>query len=263
MSYVVYLSWSNILTCTHILFVLLLKHKITAEVIAKRPSPSPLNGELSGSGRALLQAATTPQPKRPFKKRKVATPNSDSGSTPTHPNKKTTAGTTKKKSRSTSKSISPEQDKALSERALFLSQTIEVEPGLYRELLLHMALQRETPRKSPPTTIATPTEGVSTPDSHGHTTKPSSTSNGTASTATASASAASATAVSPESNNSCPANFPEVVSIGKRRGNQYVEGVRTFVGDSTLDKVITDGFFWKDVPELESILQVRGHNITC
>ena len=39
------------------------------------------------------------------------------------------------------------------------------------------------------------------------------------------------------------------VSIGKKRGNQFVEGV------SSGSNVITDGFFWKDVPELEAILQ--------
>ena len=51
------------------------------------------------------------------------------------------------------------------------------------------------------------------------------------------------------------------ISIGKRRGNQYVEGVGVTTmmggdgsGDGS-DKVITNGFFWKDVPELESILQ--------
>ena len=56
----------------------------------------------------------------------------------------------------------------------------------------------------------------------------------------------------------------KVVSIGKRRGNQYVEGVSVMNalelsgedgGDGNYKRIITDGFFWKDVPELEGILQ--------
>lgn len=152
----------------------------------------------------------TPSPKKPIKKRKVST-TSTTSPTPakkiTPPSKKSKK-TKSKRSNSPSElhAVSPEQAQHLSSRALFLSQAIEAEPSLYRTLLLHMALERETPRKASATTG----------------TSPANSSNPT--------------------NSKCIS--PGEVSIGKKRGNQYVEGVRTLVGESS-SKVITDGFFWK------------------
>jgi len=129
---------------------------------------------------------------------------------------------TKKKRSSSADSpvLTPEQHQMLTARAKFLSQTVQAEPGLYRSILLHMALERETPRKP----------GGGAPD---HKKSPKS-----AVTATANTNG-------------------EEVSIGRRRGNQHVEGVGSITLDANGKKIITNGFFWKDLPELESIL--RNH----
>lgn len=219
----------------------------TAEVLAKgSPSPSdadglqahitPAKGTVATSADTALEATTpaatdaatntgiptkfvaTPTPKRPFKKRKVAgTPARNA--TPQQPKKKARKQRSKSSGAAgadaatgsfvttpTDPAVTPEQDRILTSRALSLSRAIEADPELYRAILLHMALGRETPRK----------KGGGAPDHKG----------GNASQESGS------------------------IGIGKRRGNQYVEGV-----SSLKDNVITDGFFWKDVPELESILQ--------
>jgi len=130
---------------------------------------------------------------------------------------------TKKKRSSSADSpvLTPEQHQMLTARAKFLSQTVQAEPGLYRSILLHMALERETPRKP----------GGGAPD---HKKSPKST-----------------TATATSNTNG------EEVSIGRRRGNQHVEGVGSITLDANGKKIITNGFFWKDLPELESIL--RNH----
>ena len=185
------------------------------------------------------KAVTTPKPKRPIKKRKVE--KTPSKKTPTPPNKKmkvqrqsnttntTPLTTTDKTTPDAHPAISPEQEQLLTSRAKFLSQTIESEPGLYRAILLHMALEREAPRKP----------GGGAPD-HKCPRKFSPSNN-----AVSSASVASVASV---------AASPNEVSIGHRRGNQYVEGVSTSSNDGS-SKIITNGFFWKDLPELEAILQ--------
>ena len=43
-------------------------------------------------------------------------------------------------------------------------------------------------------------------------------------------------------------------------GNQHVEGVGSITLDANGKKIITNGFFWKDLPELESILQKHMEN---
>lgn len=170
------------------------------------------------------KAATTPKPKRPIKKRKVQkTPGKKTPSPPTKKVKRTkssTSPTTATTSSTTPEgprpALSPEQDQFLTSRAQFLSQTIESEPGLYRAILLHMALERETPRKP----------GGGAPDHK-------------------------------SANKSSPSVSSDEISIGKCRGNQYIEGVSAEVGedDTTKKIIITGGFFWKDFPELESVLQ--------
>ena len=153
----------------------------------------------------------------PLKKRKVEktkTPPSSS------PNKKMKMTKKKRSSSADSLVLTPEQHQMLTARAKFLSQTVQAEPGLYRSILLHMALERETPRKP----------GGGAPD---HKKSPKSATSATAST------------------------NGEEVSIGRRRGNQHVEGVGSITLDANGKKIITNGFFWKDLPELESIL--RNH----
>ena len=168
------------------------------------------------------KAATTPKPKRPIKKRKVQkTPGKKTPSPPTKKVKISMSSTSPTNTATTSSTtpegprpaLSPEQDQFLTSRAQFLSQTIESEPGLYRAILLHMALERETPRKP----------GGGAPDHK-------------------------------SANKSSPS---DEIGIGKRRGNQYIEGMSAEVGedDTTKKIIITTGFFWKDFPELERVLQ--------
>ena len=223
----------------------------TAEVIAKRPSPSPTNllevqhrqaaaantNYLGTTNNAAPSSTATnnnnemytPSPRKPIKKRKVykqSTPSPTFTATTTTktPNnkkkrsKKSKSSITPKQQQQQSAQLSPEQNQHLTNRALFLSQTIESEPSLYRTLLLHMALERETPRR--PAGLVQPQQPVSQKSP-------------------------------PADSVSKKVASPSVgeVSIGKKRGNQFVEGV------SSGSNVITDGFFWKDVPELEAILQ--------
>ena len=173
----------------------------------------------SATGSEMTVDADTPNSSVPLKKRKVEktkTPPSSS------PNKKMKM--TKKKQRSDdSPVLTPEQHQMLTARAKFLSQTVQAEPGLYRSILLHMALERESPRKP----------GGGAPDHK------------------SSKSTTTATATN--------TNLEEV-SIGRRRGNQHVEGVGSITLDANGKKIITNGFFWKDLPELESILQKHMEN---
>ena len=226
----------------------------------------------------------TPKPQRPMKKRKIViaetnSPQSDSkleedtsnmASTEKPLSPTLSSFSSSSSSSSTTTITSPQtpkliggashlldNDQLLSSRALFYSQIIEEEPALYREILLHMALERETPRKP----------GGGAPDHHHHQNghRRSKTSDSTFS----SVSGGSSTSISESSSSdedgsasSSSSGGHPPISIGKRRGNQYVEGisVHTMMGGSSggsgpLSKVITNGFFWKDVPELESILQ--------
>lgn len=98
-----------------------------------------------------------------------------------------------------------------------------------------MALERETPRKP----------GGGAPDHHHHHKSCASPGASCPSSSSSGASASSSSA-------------SVEVSIGKRRGNQYVQGVPLLAEadiHSNGNKVIKAGFFWKDVPELEDILQ--------
>ena len=150
----------------------------------------------------------------PLKKRKVE----KTSSSPSQSNKKMKMTKKKRSSSADSPVLTPEQHQMLTARAKFLSQTVQAEPGLYRSILLHMALERETPRKP----------GGGAPDHK----------------------------KSPKSATTANTNGEEV-SIGRRRGNQHVEGVGSCPLDANGKKIITNGFFWKDLPELESIL--RNH----
>ncbi|KAL9185787.1 hypothetical protein ACHAXT_003564 [Thalassiosira profunda] len=173
-----------------------------AEVIAKRPSPPPASTgsewHQAAHPTAVLQGSTAiASPHKPLKKRRFKQlAQSPGAKTPPKKAKKASSHCKAVASRplkDASTNLSSEQERALSVKALDLAQTIEGEPGLYRALLLHMALEREAPRK--------PGGGA-----------------------------------------------PDHAPIGKRRGNQYVEGV------PERKTVIADGFFWKDVPELEGLL---------
>jgi hypothetical protein len=226
----------------------------------------------------------TPKPQRPMKKRKIViaesnTPQSDSkleeGTSNMASTEKPLSPTLSSFSSSSSSSLttiitSPQtpkliggashlldNDQLLSSRALFYSQTIEEEPALYREILLHMALERETPRKP----------GGGAPDHHHHQNghRRSKTSDSTFSSVIGGSSASISESSSSDEDGSASSSSSgghPPISIGKRRGNQYVEGVSIHTmmvgssgGSGPLSKVITNGFFWKDVPELESILQ--------
>jgi len=163
--------------------------------------------------------AVTLNTRVPLKKRKIE---KTSTSPPSQSNKKMKMIKKKRSSSADSPVLTPEQHQMLTARAKFLSQTVQAEPGLYRSILLHMALERETPRKP----------GGGAPD---HKKSPKS--------------AVTATAIASTNG--------EEVSIGRRRGNQHVEGVGSITLDANGKKIITNGFFWKDLPELESIL--RNH----
>ena len=137
---------------------------------------------------------------------------------------------------------------------------------MYREILLHMALERETPRK--PGGGAPDHHQKKEKNHHRRTSSSSASSCSGISTSTASISVSSSSSSDEDGNASSASGgegHPPPISIGKRRGNQYVEGVSVHAmmgggdggsgGVPHSSKVITNGFFWKDVPELESILQ--------
>lgn len=232
---------------------------------------------------------TTPKPQRPMKKRKIVvvetnTPQSNhekkeedgiSRCIMMAMKKPSPHSTLSSSSSSTTTATSPQEpqlglpqtpklagaalfdnDQLLSSRALFLSQTIEEEPALYREILLHMALERETPRKP----------GGGAPDHHRRTkagdySSTASSGSSTSASVTSSSDEDGNASSSSSTSSSSLGSHPQI-SIGKRRGNQYVEGisVHTMMGggdgvSGPHSKIITNGFFWKDVPELESILQ--------
>jgi len=214
----------------------MLSYPSTADVIAKR-THSPLSNhsptiihhcstEMTATTASTISASSstatnvdTLNTRVPLKKRKVE----KTKTPPSSPNKKMKMTKKKRSSSADSPVLTPEQHQMLTARAKFLSQTVQAEPGLYRSILLHMALERETPRKP----------GGGAPD---HKKSPKST--------------IAATVTTTNTNG-------EEVSIGRRRGNQHVEGVGSITLDANGKKIITNGFFWKDLPELESIL--RNH----
>lgn len=162
-------------------------HHGTATIDVSEGNASAFHSE--GVSKSSEAAVSPLKPKRPFKKRKVQSPTKTPGQAflgegdpPAGPQP------------------SPERDRRRTSRALLLGRTIEAEPALYRALLMHMALERETPRRP---------GGGAGPDT----------------------------------------------GIGRRRGNQYVEGVRAPGPGVGGGKVIADGFFWRDVPELEEVLR--------
>jgi len=231
----------------------------TATVIHTAAS---IKKEEKGNQAQTNAAITTPKPKRPMKKRKVSQPqrkntpkkakqqsckSNDKSLSSTCSKSASPASSSPSNNNATTESpdqLSPQQEQELTSRAIFTCQTIEDEPALYRALLLHMALERETPRKP----------GGGAPDHYYYGKVDGSKSGGGSNdNFICSTFANGGSTPSGVSGHGSNGGSGGEISIGKRRGNQYVQGVSTL--ECNTNKVITDGFFWKDVPELEGILQ--------